>query len=396
MFGPRSTLVGAVVGLSLTAASPVPAPGAYDVAGTYARVAAEAPCRVEARDLAGIQSVESPSAVVDATGLVSNPDGSPVRGDGGDSFGPFQFNQPAGTWARYGNGGDPDRLPDAAAATARKLCASGYETDRRSAIRAHNGSGPAAEAYADRVLGIADELGAATFTPTPATSPQASQGDRFDGITLHITDHLIGAAVEQWEALEGRLGNKPTTLSLYKKVDGAVDQLAGDSPVAAPSAPSRPSAAPVNGLVCPVVDGLVVGDGWGAARTGHTHQGIDLFGTAGGPVVAPFDGRVSEVVDDEAAGGLGGLAVTLRATSGPQTGAEVYLAHNDRNLVTAGQQVRQGQQIAVVGNSGNARGGDTHVHVQWYPPGLGTPAPAESTIGRACGQGGITDDHVLP
>ena len=84
------TLAGAVVGLALTAASPSPPPGAYDVAGTYATVAAQAPCKVDARDLYGIQQVESPSAVVDAAGLVTFPDGQLVRGDGGDSYGPFQ------------------------------------------------------------------------------------------------------------------------------------------------------------------------------------------------------------------------------------------------------------------------------------------------------------------
>src|SRR4051794_20297043 len=107
MLGPRTTLAGALVGLTLTVAQPV-APGAFDVAGVYARVVAEAPCKLDARDLYGIQQVESPSAVVDATGLVTFPDGQFVRGDGGDSFGPFQFNEPAGTWERYGNGGDPD------------------------------------------------------------------------------------------------------------------------------------------------------------------------------------------------------------------------------------------------------------------------------------------------
>src|SRR4051794_40639674 len=157
------TVAGAVVGLALTAASPSPPPGAFDAAGTYATVAAQAPCKVDARDLYGIQQVESPSAVVDVTGLVTFPDGQLVRGDGGDSFGAFQFNQPAGTWSVYGNGGNPDNLVDAAAATARMLCADGYSSDRRAAIASHNGSGQVAQAYADKVIAIADQTGPDLF-----------------------------------------------------------------------------------------------------------------------------------------------------------------------------------------------------------------------------------------
>ena len=77
-------------------------------------------------------------------------DGAPIRGDGGDSYGAFQFHLP--TWGAYNVGGSPDNLYDAAAATAAHLCANNYDENRHDAIASHNGSGPAASAYADRVI----------------------------------------------------------------------------------------------------------------------------------------------------------------------------------------------------------------------------------------------------
>lgn len=189
-------------------------PGTYDVLGAYAQAAATAPCPVDARDLAAIQSVESPSAVVDETGLVSNPDGSPVRGDGGQSFGPFQFYEVAGTWAEYGSGGNPDRLPDSARATAAMLCANGYATDRHAAIARHNGSGPAAQAYADRVIAAAD--GAPPIAASSSSSDCQPGSGRSIGVVFGRA--WCNLVVRPWLAVGARNpGNEA-----WGKVDRAV------------------------------------------------------------------------------------------------------------------------------------------------------------------------------
>jgi murein DD-endopeptidase MepM/ murein hydrolase activator NlpD len=351
------------------------APGTYDVQGAYVAAAQAAPCHPDPRDLAAIQSVETPSAMVDPSGHVSNPDGSPVRGDGGDSFGAFQFNERAGTWAVYGNGGDVDNLADSARATAEMLCADNYSSDRHAAIAAHNGSGPAARAYADRVIAAAD--GAQPFTAAPLAASSAddcaTSGGRKPG---DVVDRAWACLVVKPWLLLGKKHPSPA----WSKVDRVVF---GDGPQSAPNVQAAGShPASVAGFTCPVVTGVEVGDGWGAPRSGHEHQGVDVFGAADSPMVAPFDGTVSEVVTDEAAGGLGGMAVTVKRADG----TEVYLAHANRVDVHGGQQVKAGQQVGLVGNSGNARGGATHVHVQYYPSGSASPVPAGPTIGAACGK----------
>ena len=69
------------------------------------------------------------------------------------------------------------------------------------------------------------------------------------------------------------------------------------------------------------------------------------------------------------------------------------MAQSDPIDVTAGQAVTGGQQVGTVGNTGNARGGDAHVHAQWYPGGQSDPAPAGSTLGAACGH---DPDNLAP
>src|SRR5829696_8048532 len=87
----------------------------------------------------------------------------------------------------------------------------------------------------------------------------------------------------------------------------------------------------------PVAGPLIHRADFGDPRSGgRSHQGNDLFAAHGTPVVAPFDGIVTDVVNDEAIAGLGGLAVWIRADGGPLSGYLVYLAHNQRNKVTAG------------------------------------------------------------
>jgi len=125
---------------------------------------------------------------------------------------------------------------------------------------------------------------------------------------------------------------------------------------------------------------MSVGDGWGAARDGGArgHEGIDIFGVKGSPMVAPVAGMVVATSGDV---GNGGRSVTVRRADG----FEVYLAHADRVDVAVGDTVAAGQRVGAVGNSGNATSTGAHVHVQVYAPGASGPSPAGPTIGAACG-----------
>jgi murein DD-endopeptidase MepM/ murein hydrolase activator NlpD len=120
--------------------------------------------------------------------------------------------------------------------------------------------------------------------------------------------------------------------------------------------------APLNikGYVCPVRGPHHFTDDWGDARVGHRHQGNDILAPYGTPVVAVISGTIKT----EYSSG-GGISLYLRGSDGN----EYYYAHNSRNVAVTGQHVTTGEVIAYVGNTGNARGGPTHVHFERHPGG---------------------------
>jgi murein DD-endopeptidase MepM/ murein hydrolase activator NlpD len=142
---------------------------------------------------------------------------------------------------------------------------------------------------------------------------------------------------------------------------------------------SLPLPRPPGGGVCPVRGRVRIGQGWGAPREGgrRRHQGIDLLAPAGTPLVAVADGRITRASNRER--GLGGI--TLRLTD--RKGTSYYYAHNQRNLAHLGQRVRRGQVIALLGATGNARGGPPHLHFQIHPGG-GRPVNPDAIVRRWC------------
>jgi murein DD-endopeptidase MepM/ murein hydrolase activator NlpD len=159
-----------------------------------------------------------------------------------------------------------------------------------------------------------------------------------------------------------------------------VDQLrrAGPLPSVALPIPPRASGGGSGG-VCPVRGRVRIGQGWGAPRDGgrRRHQGIDLLAPAGTPLVAVADGTITRASNRER--GLGGISLWLR----DRRGTSYYYAHNQRNLAHPGQRVRRGHIIALLGATGNARGGPPHLHFQLHPGG-GPPVNPDATVRRWC------------
>ena len=98
-------------------------------------------------------------------------------------------------------------------------------------------------------------------------------------------------------------------------------------------------------------------------RWGTFHRGIDLAAPIGTPILAAHDGVVT---DAGPASGFGLWVVVDGVDPTGQPFSTVY-GHNNRNLVTAGQQVSAGQQIAEVGNRGQSTG--PHLHFEVWPGG---------------------------
>lgn len=96
------------------------------------------------------------------------------------------------------------------------------------------------------------------------------------------------------------------------------------------------------------------------------HEGIDIFASRGTPVVSPVRGLVTRV----GSSGLGGKVVWVRDS---KRGILLYFAHLDQQLVNAGEHVRPGDTLGVVGNTGNARFTAHHLHFGIYRSGAIDP-----------------------
>ena len=100
---------------------------------------------------------------------------------------------------------------------------------------------------------------------------------------------------------------------------------------------------------------------WGAQRDGgrRSHEGIDIFAKRGTPVIATVDGRITSSGEK----GLGGKQVWLRDS---KRGQSLYYAHLDSIADIKKFQVKAGDTLGFVGNTGNARTTVPHLHFGIY------------------------------
>jgi murein DD-endopeptidase MepM/ murein hydrolase activator NlpD len=107
------------------------------------------------------------------------------------------------------------------------------------------------------------------------------------------------------------------------------------------------------------------GDGVGAPRDGHTHQGQDVFADCGTKLVAARGGRVQTKAYHDAAG-------YYLVIDGKKTNLDyVYMHLKRESKLREGEKVGTGEKIGKVGDSGNASG--CHLHFElwngWYEGG---------------------------
>jgi peptidoglycan LD-endopeptidase LytH len=160
----------------------------------------------------------------------------------------------------------------------------------------------------------------------------------------------------------------------YEDLKARLAAQARQAQAAAAAAAATPTAAPVpsapirvsGNMTCPVAGPHSFIDSWGFPRSGgRTHEGTDMMAAFGTPVVAVVSGSITYA-------GYGGSAGNWLVLSGDDGNAYWYM-HNQQNLVSGGH-VSVGQQIATVGDTGNAAG-TPHLHFEYHPGGGGPVNP---------------------
>lgn len=101
---------------------------------------------------------------------------------------------------------------------------------------------------------------------------------------------------------------------------------------------------------------------FGAGRSGHTHQGQDVLASCGLPLVAARGGRVQYAGWDDG----GGNYIVIDGKGTPND--YVYMHMAAPSPLKAGEQVRTGQSIGIVGTTGSSTGCHLHFEI-WSGPG---------------------------
>ena len=99
----------------------------------------------------------------------------------------------------------------------------------------------------------------------------------------------------------------------------------------------------------------------------HLHEGLDMFANRGTPAVAVANG----VLDEKGVSSMSGLYVELTDRKGIQYFYDHFEAFGPH--LHQGMRVHQGQVLGFVGNTGDARGGPTHLHFEVQPNGIPSP-----------------------
>ena len=114
---------------------------------------------------------------------------------------------------------------------------------------------------------------------------------------------------------------------------------------------------PTSGRITSTFGGRASPGGIGSTN----HKGIDIAGSRGRAINAADGGTVSY------AGWMGGYGYLVIIDH--KNGYETYYGHNSKLLVSVGDKVYKGQQIAKMGSTGNSTGNHCHFEIRLY----GTP-----------------------
>ena len=199
-------------------------------------------------------------------------------------------------------------------------------------------------------------------------------GARLQAGTYHVSIHARDARGVPLLRVSGNSGVASLTVAAPAPAPpGAAPRAAGPPSSAATAAPPgapTPADTLADGAVFPVAAPHNFGtaeNGFGAPREGHVHEGQDILAAEGSPVVAPLAGSVESTAYQASAAGW-------YAVEHSDFGVDMMFAHCEaRSIdVSQGQRLVPGQQICLVGQTGDAT--TPHLYFElwiggWYAPG---------------------------
>jgi hypothetical protein len=227
---------------------------------------------------------------------------------------------------------------------------------------------PLLETATSRTKAYVDARPAVTFLfrisgPAP-TSVTVELLDETDGSVLKSWTPAVTPGAIQKVSWSGRIGRAAAPSGRYSfrltaaGASGALARSAQTSDVGRDSFDLYDHVFPVRGRH----DFGGAGARFGSGRSGHSHQGHDVFAKCGTRMIAARGGRVQYR-------GYHGAAGNYLVIDGAGTDVDYAYMHLEApSPFSAGDRVYTGQRIGAVGQSGNARG--CHLHFEmWDAPG---------------------------
>jgi len=191
------------------------------------------------------------------------------------------------------------------------------------------------------------------------------------GVSIDLLHEPDGVVVAHWDVAaipagtvqsitwNATVNGKPAPEGRY---EFHVAQTQIDSAVRAAAAPPAAASFLYLGHMFPVRGAHTFGDGFGAARSGHTHEGVDIMAACGTPLVAARGGVVKYKGTHPAAG-------NYLVIDGAGTDVDYAYMHLRRpSPLLKGAAVMTGQPIGEVGDTGDADGCHLHFEI-WTAPG---------------------------
>ena len=222
-----------------------------------------------------------------------------------------------------------------------------YKTQGSDRAAIFNAESPSEGMRSSALLDRANEADNAAVADLAAVNAElAGQRDKLDEQHRDFTSWRARLADEK-QLLDTKVAEADRTLrDLQAKA--AAEGRGLDAPV-------------IDGMVCPV-PGAAFSNDFGQPRTGHSHQGNDMFAPMGTPDLAVVGGDVTY-----GDGGSGGMGAYLEGDNGV-----TYVYYHLSQYVGGPRHVAPGEVIAKLGMTGNA--GAPHTHFEIRPGGRTAPA----------------------
>jgi hypothetical protein len=206
---------------------------------------------------------------------------------------------------------------------------------------------------------------------TPATLDLYGGTASNSGVSVDLLHEPDGAVVAHWDvgpipagtvqslSWDATMAGKPAPEGRY---EFHIAQAPAGGTVRAAASPPAAASFLFLGHMFPVRGAHTYGDGFGVARSGHTHQGVDVMAACGVPLVAARGGVVKYNGTHSAAG-------NYLVIDGAETGIDnAYMHLRAPSPLKKGDTVLTGQPIGFVGRTGDATA--CHLHFEeWSAPG---------------------------